>query len=230
VPIAILSELWPDLSERDAYAIQAAGAALESRPPAGFKLGYTSAAMRRQMNVDRPNYGRLYPHTRIANGGELDADRLIHPLAEPEIALLIGDDMEAEAVMPALEIVDTRYTDYAFTAVDNIADNSSAARYVLGAPRSLRAAGDLRNLPAALYADGVLIAEGLGRDALGDPLRAFAWLINQLARDDMAIPAGAVVLTGGLTHAHSVQHVREIRATFGGLGDVSLVIPARSTL
>jgi 2-keto-4-pentenoate hydratase len=200
------------------------------QPAAGFKLGYTSAAMRRQMNVDRPNYGRLYAHTRLPNGGELDVDRLIHPLVEPEIALLIGADMEVEAVMPALEIVDSRYTDYAFTAVDNIADNSSAARYVIGAPRSPRAAGELRNLPAALYADGAPVDEGFGRDALGDPLLAFAWLINRLARDDIEIPAGTIVLTGGLTRAHSVQHTANVRATFGPLGDVSLVIPARSAL
>jgi 2-keto-4-pentenoate hydratase len=228
VPVAILSERRPALDERDAYAIQAAGATLESQPAEGFKLGYTSAAMRRQMNVDRPNYGRLYANTRIANGGELDIDRLIHPLVEPEIALLIGSDMEVEAVMPALEIVDTRYTDYAFAAVDNIADNSSAARYILGPARSPRAVGDLRNLPAALYADGALIAEGFGRDALGDPLLAFAWLINRLARDGIQIPAGTIVLTGGLTRAHSVQHTANLRATFGALGDVSLVIPARS--
>lgn len=185
--------------------------------------------MRRQMNVDRPNYGRLYECTRIANGAELDIDRLIHPLIEPEIALLIGPDMEVEAVMPALEIVDTRYTDYAFAAVDNIADNSSAARFVLGAPGAPRAAGDLRGVPAALYADGALIAEGFGRDALGDPLLAFAWLVNRLARDDIEIPAGTIVLTGGLTRAHSVQHTAHFRAAFGALGDVSLVIPARST-
>jgi 2-keto-4-pentenoate hydratase len=228
VPIGILTERRPELTERDAYAIQAAGLVLAAEPIAGFKLGYTSAAMRRQMNVDRPNYGRLYASTRLPNAGELDVDRLIHPLIEPEIALLIGADMEVEAVMPAIEIVDTRYTDYAFTAVDNIADNSSAARFVLGSPRSLRAAGDLRDLPVKLYADGVMVAEGFGRDALGDPMRAFAWLINQLARDDVEIPAGTIVLTGGLTHAYSVQHTRQIRATFGGLGDVSLTIPART--
>ena len=216
------------MTERDAYAIQAAGVALNADAVAGFKLGYTSAAMRRQMNVDRPNYGRLYANTRLPNAGELDVERLIHPLIEPEIALLVGADMEVEAIMPALEIVDTRYTDYAFTAVDNIADNSSAARFVLGAPRSLRAAGDLRSAPASLFADGSLVAEGIGRDALGDPLLAFAWLINRLARDDVAIPAGTVVLTGGLTRAHSVQHTSHFRAGFGALGDVSLVIPARS--
>jgi 2-keto-4-pentenoate hydratase len=211
------------VDEREAYAIADAGVSLVAQPIAGFKLGYTSAAMRQQMNVDRPNFGRLYESTRIPNGGELNLDRLIHPLIEPEIALLIGDDMQVEAVMPALEIVDTRYVDYSFTAVDNIADNSSAARYVLGTPRSLRALGDLRSVPAKLSENGLPLAEGIGSDALGDPLRALAWLINRLGRDGTEIPPGAVVLTGGLTRAHLISRNSHFTATFGPLGEVSLL-------
>jgi len=90
--------------------------------------------------------------------------------------------------MPALELVDTRYDTYTFAAVDNIADNSSAARYVLGAERSLRALGDLRSIPATLFIDREPVATGKGSDALGDPLRALAWLINRLARDDITLP------------------------------------------
>jgi 2-keto-4-pentenoate hydratase len=225
MPIPILSQRWPSMDEGEAYAIADAGVGLAAQTVAGFKLGYTSEAMRRQMNVDRPNFGRLYEATRIPNGGELDIDRLIHPLIEPEIALLIGNDMEVEAVMPALEIVDTRYVDYSFTAVDNIADNSSAARFALGAQRSLRSLGDLRTIPAKLAENGSPVDEGIGSDALGDPLRALAWLINRLGRDGQEIPPGAVVLTGGLTRAHLISRSSNFTATFGPLGEVSLAIP-----
>jgi 2-keto-4-pentenoate hydratase len=213
------------MDEHDAYAIAGAGVTLAAQPVIGYKLGYTTEAMRRQMNVDRPNFGRVYDGTRIPNNGELDIAQLIHPLVEPEIALLIGDDLEVEAVMPALEIVDTRYDAYTFAAVDNIADNSSAARFVLGSPRSLRALADLRAIPAALYVDDGLAGSGSGRDALGDPLRALAWLINRLARDDVSLTPNAVVLTGGLTQAQSTYGATSIKATFGPLGTVQLNIP-----
>jgi len=68
--------------------------------------------------------------------------------------------------MPALEIVDTRYDSYTFAAVDNIADNSSAARYLLGAERSLRALGDLRSIPPR-SSSRQAVATGKGSDALG---------------------------------------------------------------
>jgi 2-keto-4-pentenoate hydratase len=86
---------------------------------------------------------------------------LIHPLVEPEIAIVLGCDIDGsalsrarliaavDAVMPALEIVETRYEQYEFAAVDNIADNSSAARFVVGEPLRTSRAGDLRELLAA---------------------------------------------------------------------------------
>ncbi len=237
VPIAVLSQERPHLNERDAYAIAAAGIALRPHATAGFKLGYTSEAMRRQMHVDQPNYGRLCEDTQIANGAKLDIGNLIHPLIEPEIALRVGRDIDpgertydriaqaVDAVMPALEIVDTRYVSYTFTAVDNIADNSSAARFVLGPPSTLRSLGDLRAVPARLYADGTAIAAGTGSDALGDPVLALAWLIERLAHDGEHLRAGTIVLTGGLTRAHPVAGVARFTATFGVLGDVALVIP-----
>jgi 2-keto-4-pentenoate hydratase len=222
-PIECLTAGVPDLTEGEAYAIAAAGAALVAQPVTGYKLGYTSEAMRRQMNVDRPNFGRLYAGTRISNASALDMTVLIHPLVEPEIALRIGDDLEVESVMPALELVDTRYDTYTFAAVDNIADNSSAARYVLGAERSLRALGDLRSIPATLFIDREPVATGKGSDALGDPLRALAWLINRLARDDITLAPGTIVLTGGLTRAYAVEHATSVKASFGALGDVAIV-------
>jgi 2-keto-4-pentenoate hydratase len=224
-PVEMLSRRWPQMTEGDAYAVQDAGVTLEPQPVVGYKLGYTSEAMRRQMNVDRPNFGRLYAETRIENGGRLDIENLIHPLVEPEIALLIGSDLEVESVMPALEIVDTRYDSYTFAAVDNIADNSSAARFVLGSPRSLRALADLRAIPAAIYVDEDLAGTGNGRDALGDPLRALAWLINRLARDNTILAPKTIILTGGLTQAQSTYGATKIKATFGPLGTVELTIP-----
>ena len=62
-PVDVLTAAYPELDERDAYAI--AAATLKRRQSqhraqlVGFKLGYTSPAMRAQMNIARPNYGVL---------------------------------------------------------------------------------------------------------------------------------------------------------------------------
>jgi 2-keto-4-pentenoate hydratase len=223
------------LSEHQAYAIQAEALRLRGTRPVGFKLGYTSAAMRAQMNIDHPNFGVLMDDFRIEQGaGCVEAASLIHPLVEPEIALLVGRRIEGaehdrnsiwrhvDAVLPALEVVDTRYHEYKFGIVDNISDNSSSARFLTGAPRSLAAVEDLRLLGVLLWSQGRQVDQGIGANALGDPLLALAWLANFLGSRNQAIAEGSVILTGGLTRAYPATSGQSLVAEFAQLGSVRL--------
>mgnify|MGYP002784688226 CR=1 FL=1 len=232
-PTTLLSTTDPRLSEADAYAIQAATLRRRGAAPVGFKLGYTSAAMREQMGIAHPNYGVLTVQHRLgADGAAIDTARLIHPRVEPEIALRLGRELAGaghdrasvarhlDAVLPALEIVDTRYPEYRFTIVDNIADNSSSAGFVVGDALPWHAALDLATVEVSLHADGRLLGEGRGADAMGDPLLALAWLAGFLSARGETVPAGSIVLTGGLTRAHEAQAGQVFEARFGGLGVV----------
>ena len=229
-----LSDEHPELTEADAYAIQAALLRLTGGARTGYKLGFTSAAMRQQMGVDHPNSGVLLAAMRI-DESDLPAGELIQPRVEPEIAIRLGRDLRGAdvtpddvadataAVLPAIEVVDSRYRDYRFKSVDNIADNSSAARYVLGAPHSLADVGDLRRVEVQLHIDGRGVDQGVGAAALDSPLAAVAWLARHLAVRGERLQAGEVVLTGGLTRAHALPSGSIAEARFGaGLGTVVL--------
>lgn len=233
LPTALLSEAHPDLVVDDAYAIQAATLGRRGAPAVGFKLGYTSAAMRAQMGIAEPNFGVLTEAHRLGvDGRAIDRTRLIHPRVEPEIALRLGRELAGaghdrasvsrhlDAVLPALEVVDTRYPDYRFTLVDNIADNSSSAGFVTGPAIAWEDGFDLGALEVELQVDGQPVDRGRGADAMGDPLLALAWLAGFLAARGQTVPAGAVVLTGGLTRAHPAERDQEIAASFGWLGRV----------
>lgn len=234
---APLSGDFPDLTEADAYMIQAELLRLKGGVRAGYKLGFTSAAMREQMGVDHPNSGVLLADMRLPEQ-RLPAGVLIQPRIEPEIAILLGRDLHGAqltpeqvaaataAVLPAIEVVDSRYRDYRFKSVDNIADNSSAARYLLGAPRALSGVGDLRLVGVLLSIDGVLVDQGLGVAALGSPLAAVAWLAGHLSTRGEGLQAGEVVLTGGLTRAYALGPGQTACAEFGaGLGSLLLHHP-----
>ncbi len=234
-PISPLTDSHPELTEEDAYQVQDAGLAAEGETPVGYKIGFTSQAMREQMGISSPNYGRLTePMSVDPDAGPLPLSGLIHPRVEPEIALLVerdlaGPGLTLTAVYPAirwafgaLEVVDSRYRDYRFLAVDNIADNSSAARFVLGSAVPFSAVPDLRLAGALLWQDGQAIARGLGADALGDPVRAVAWLANRLGETGGVLEAGSIVLTGGLTRACSVGDGGSFVAEFAGLGAVKV--------
>jgi 2-keto-4-pentenoate hydratase len=151
---------------------------------------------------------------------------------EPEIAILINQEISGsghtrytiqshvEAVMPALEVVDTRYKEYKFSLVDNISDNSSGARVVLGAPKKLSQVDDIRLSGVLLWSEGHTLDTGIGANSMGDPLASIAWLANFLAQQELSIPAGSIIMTGGLTKAHPAKSKQTFLAEFGGLGYV----------
>ena len=109
-------------------------------------LGLTSVAKQQQMNVSEPAYGWLLEGSQVEVGTALACRELIQPRCEPEIAFLVGRDLEGpdvtatdvlvatEAVMPAIDVLDSRYAGYSFTLPAVVADNISSARYALGAP------------------------------------------------------------------------------------------------
>ena len=209
VGIQPISQRFPDLTSVEAWGIAVARDGLRVRRGeslTGYKLGWTSVAMRRALGIDEPNFGTLWAYMQ-ADDGVLDLARLIHPKAEPEFAFLAertlqGADVDAEAVTAAgrwavaLEVVDPRWVSYDFDWLDNTADGSSAAGYVLGdfhpaivPPKSLRLTME----------SGLMARTGLGEAAMGSPAEAVAWLVRQLHLREAALEPGMVVLTGGIT-------------------------------
>ena len=66
-----LTATYPDISVDDAYAIQLAQTSAWVKDGAvvkGHKVGLTSAAMQRQMGVDKPDFGVLLDSMFVAEG------------------------------------------------------------------------------------------------------------------------------------------------------------------
>ena len=173
----------------------------------GWKLGYTSAAMREQMGIASPNYGPLTDAMLVASDGHLPHS--LQPKVEPEIALVMAHDL-TEALTPdecrrtvasahlALEIVDSIWCDYRFTWAHNTADGSSAAYVVVGPELP---ATNLADITVDLQRNGEPAGTGLGAAAMGDPYAALAWLTTALHGQQRRLRAGDVVITGGLCAA-----------------------------
>lgn len=221
------------LSPAEAYAIQAAVLApriATGGGRGGWKLGYTSAVMREQMGIAEPNHGPL-ACTMILADGAVISDGVTQPRVEPEIAAVLGRDLDVGASVDevrssvaewriALEVVDSVWVDYRFDRALNTADGSSAAFVVLGDVIELDRDDDLSSLEVDLLIDGSVVGSGSADAAMGDPALALHWLVQR-----EALVAGDVVITGGLTAAVSFGACTEAsaRARRGGeiLGAVS---------
>ena len=205
--LAPLTERVP-LTMDDAYRIQrvVTAARVESGDwVVGWKLGYTSAAMREQMGVAQPNFGPLHDSMILADGA-VAGDHLTQPRVEPEIGFFLarslgGPDVTRDDALAAvgvavacLEVVDSVYADYRFRAEDNTADGSSAAQVVVG-PVIVRDV-DLADVEVVFERNGERVGTAQGSAAMGHPAESLAWLARH-----QPLEACQLVITGGLTAA-----------------------------
>lgn len=227
----------PDLDWQDAYDIQWA---IRQRKldrgsrVVGLKMGLTSWARMRQMGVETPIYGFLVDEFSVPDGGLVDAGKLIHPRVEAEIAVVTKRELRGpgcqvaqvaaaiDSVLPAIEVIDSRYEDFRFDLPSLIADNSSAARFTVGGSARRLQDLDLKTLGVVLEKNGQVVETGAGAAVLGHPLTSVAMLANLLNERNAAIPAGTFILTGTVTAAVAVRAGDAVRARHQGLGAVSL--------
>ncbi len=100
-------------------------------------------------------------------------------------------------VLPALEIVDTRYNARGKNMlVDSIADAASCGFVVLGGrPHDLHDV-DVRRMSASLSINGDVLETGSARAVMGNPLNAVVWLANKLHEFGVKMQPGDVILSG----------------------------------
>jgi 2-oxo-3-hexenedioate decarboxylase len=184
----------------------------------GFKMGLTSKAKMAQVGVNEMIFGRLTDAMQVPDGGSVDIARFIHPRVEPEVAFLLRDG-EIAAAAPALELIDSRYTDFKFTLPDVVADNTSGAAFVLGAWQSVPARID--NLGVLLEIDGRVAQVGSTAAILGDPRRAWRDGVALATRYGIEMTDG-ILLAGAATAAVPLAPGAHARAVVQNLGSASL--------
>lgn len=236
-PIDPITDAHPDLSVEHAYAIQthnierrvAAGAVVRGR-----KVGLTSRRTQQLLGVDEPTFGVLTDTMFADDGEEIRVDELVAPRVEAEPAFVMGDDLAGPGittivalraiagVLPAIEVVDSRITDWRVRIADTVADNASSARVVLGGRITPVDGLDLRLLGVLFSRNGTPIDSGAGAAALGHPARCVAWLANKLGEFGSGLRRGDVVLPGAMHRMVPVRPGDVFQAEFAHLGAVSV--------
>ena len=235
--IVKLTDAHPLMDVADGYAVQAELErrwTAQGRKLAGYKGGLTAKAKMVQMGVHAPAFGILMGDTCVPDGGTIEWSSLIHPKVEAEIAFVMEKELSGtsvsinevldatEFVLPAMEVIDSRFKDFKFDAPSVIADNTSAARYVVGgAPRRPKGL-DLRLLGVVLERNGELVGNAAGAAVLGHPAASVSALVAWLAESGRALPAGSLVMTGGVTEAVAVAAGDNLTARVQHLGSVGV--------
>lgn len=199
----------------------------------GRKIGLTSAAVQKQIGVDRPDFGVLFDDMRFDDGAEIPFSRLLQPKAEAEVAFLLSRDIPdatdpktvraaVALAYPALEIVDSRIADWKIGISDTIADNASSGVFVIAANGRSLDEFEPVDVTMIMHRNGEVVSQGTGRDCLDDPLNALAWLAQTAIEFGAPLRAGDIVLSGALGPMVTVQPGDNFQTEIVPLGRVSV--------
>lgn len=222
-PLARLPDACRPQSVADALAIQAATVAQLGERVAGWKVGtvvdgaltygvlLASRVMRSPGRIAAADVPPLGMEAEVAFRFLRDAPPRTEPYRYAEVA-------ERVVAFPALEIVATRFVDYAGTPfLERLADCMSNGAFVIGVERLRWRTFDLPHLPVTLAFDGQVIVEQVGGHAAGDPLLPAVELVNAL-RATTGVAAGQVMTTGTYTGLNFAQPGQRVRASFAEFG------------
>jgi 2-keto-4-pentenoate hydratase len=224
-------------SREEGYAIQAEIERMSSAKLFGWKIAVTSEAGQKHINVPGPMAGRILEETLIADGGTASMAGKEMRVGEPEFAFRMRTDLPprpqpysvaevldaVDTLHPAIEIPDSRFADFVSAGEAQIvADNACAHLFVLGAATSAnwRARDLIEERPVITMRGQKFI--GHGKNVLGDPRVALAWLANELRGLGLTLRAGEVVTTGTCHPPLPIQSGDRMEADFGVLGKVSV--------
>ena len=232
---------YPEMDLVDAHAVQDAWVRMKVARGAkirGRKVGLTSRAMQRAMNIGEPDYGTLLDDMFFGDGAEIEAAGFLDPRVEVEIAFVLsrplaGENVTVEevlaateAVYPSLELIAARSyrvdpaTGRTRTVIDTIADNAASAGVVLGARGFEPDEVDLPWSGGILYRNGEVEETGLAAGIMGHPANGVGWLARRFAAHGIALQEGDVILSGSFTQPVVARADDEFLADFGPLGRI----------
>jgi 2-oxo-3-hexenedioate decarboxylase len=215
--------------------------------PLGRKIGFTNREIWPLYQVDAPMWAHVWSASVLqARGGfaRVSLTGLSQPRIEPEIAFRLAAPPAAsdapaailaacDAYCHTIEIVQSHFRDWRFALADAAADLACHGRLVVGSWRTIHSA-ERESLAAALAdgevtlcRNGIAVAQGRGRNALGHPALALGrYLVDALAREASAPPlaAGEIVTTGTLTDAFPVAPGQRWTTLWRGLDVEGLTV------
>ena len=199
----------------------------------GHKIGLTSKAMRSTTGATEPDYGTIFDTWFLDEGSKVSMSTMNRPMVEVEIVFVLKEDLGGPSVnavdviratdfiLPAFEVVDSRYSGRGAGVVDSIADAASCGFVMVGGNPTLLTDVDIRHVAGALYLNGELEESGTAAAVMGNPVNSVAWLARKLDEFGVTMLAGHSILSGSFVRARTIAVGDSVLADFGPLGQIS---------
>lgn len=206
----------------------------------GYKVGCTSHAIRSQLGLAEPIAARLFaPHVtgeRIA----IDLTAYCHCAIEPEMVLMIGQDLcgtdlsdeeliqSISYVSPGIELHDYTFWHEPPTAQELICSGGIHAGLIVGDTKASPCALTFGRENFFVYQNNELVASSRADEIMGGPLESLRWLVNFLSSNDEVLKKGMLVIPGSPTELISITCDSLVRIEIDNLGQVETAFRSQS--
>ncbi len=202
----------------------------------GKKIGCTNEAAKIQLNINESFFGNMYSNNISKSNTTIKSGKYFSPFVEPEFSFVMKKELDPSkapytadivyksilAVLPSIELVDSRYDDWTSIGVYNlIADNAVHAHWIYGEEKKNLNLFDFNNHSVELFINEKFIEKGNSNAVMGNPINSLTWLINNLAINGKVLPKNYFISTGTCTKAIPISEGDKVTADFGKLGNVS---------
>lgn len=196
--------------------------------PVGWKIGFNMPAVQKAFGITQPIAGFITSASVIAEGGRHSLAGARQPMAEPELAIHIGEELEPEctrtdaetaiaAFGPAIEVadVDPALTDLTeITAVNVFHRAVLFGEAVAGTP--------IDGVVARVTFNGDAFGEGNPLDATLDPVEVVRVIARTIGAGGERLRPGDAIIAGTLVPPPVVSPEDELAVDLGPLGSLSL--------
>lgn len=240
--IDLLPEAARPATIAEAYKIQAASipAILEQAGggrAVGYKCGATNEKAMAGMKLPEPFRAVLLSPFVHDSPADIPSSQFFMRALESEYAFRMASDLTeagatysmdavrdaVAAVMPAIEIVDSRYTNWSGVGgINIIADQGAAGHWVKGAEVTDLSGINFESQTVTLTINGEVRETGTSAMVLGNPLKSLTWIANDLVKHGGGLKAGDLVTTGTCTPVVMAEAGDRAAADFGPLGHVDV--------
>ncbi len=199
---------------------------------AGWKAAFTNRAAQEANQLAEPGCAFLLASGVLASGAEVPVARFSALAVEAEVAFVMRRELAGpgvtparaatavEGALPALELVDFRYSGKA-AGTDVIAEGVFAVAVVLGGALTPITGLDLALEGLVYEQSGAIVATNTAAEVMGNPLNSLAWVANHLGARGLGLRAGDIVMTGSVSKLLRPKAGDTVRATYTRLGTVA---------
>ncbi len=222
----------------DGYTVQKIVVDRFQRPVAGWKIGCSSRLAQEMLGIPEPFFGPVFDDVFLKSPTWLPPDRFIRPGIEGEIAFTLKRhlmprstpytraDVESaiDKVFAAIEVIDSCFRDFANAGAPNlIADLAANGGLAAFEGVDYEPGMDLKSVELTLAVNQAVVGQGVGADALGDPVDALVWLANESSRRGIGLKAGEIVSTGTCTGLVWLEPGQQVELYVSGIGSALLL-------